>query len=615
MIPVVPGRPLTPGTPDITQKLSGKLSRCQSHSFVEEVAEDDAARPRHIVDRPYFRYVIFSTIFINALQLGLRIEFTSTGWDPVWVISEHIFTAVFTLEMLLKVYYSRLMYFRDGWNVMDFALAWSAILDVWLAPIILKMMSAHSSISFNLSATRLLRIVRVMRITKLFRSSKTLVVLLEGMLASLKGVTWVGLLLLLVYYSGAVLFWQLLHEMTTPDDWEQPYFSDLLSGMLTLFNMSIGSEWEDIVWPLFNSGETGLRLKILIMIAFVCLTQLGFVNIIIGIITDAIQTKGKEKDQKDRSTHVNKIMHQVHKIGEGIRRFDKTGSNGLHVEEFAAMLEEPYLKEVLDEIELPEEFTVEDLHLLMTAGDGNMNGNLSKEELISSFQHLLCANEFQSRCSAALERARILRSVQQLRVSIRQVIHEEVAHAFAQAFQTMKVEVGRGGSTASDGASACRERAPDVVHTQRIEETKPPLASKTISNVVKDHLDHLDQSACGLDWKGTWEAMRPPAAGEGLANAKARLWASTPANGLRWRRHARSTSLPAHSLACVVPAPAQSPQRAGDAFAGLPPTADVAAEYDGRGLAKALSNMPTAPADSNELPPEVTYQALPPRSS
>ena len=47
-------------------------------------------------------------------------------------VSENLFCVVWVSEMLARLYFHRLAYFLSGWNLMDFALVWLAIVDVWI---------------------------------------------------------------------------------------------------------------------------------------------------------------------------------------------------------------------------------------------------------------------------------------------------------------------------------------------------------------------------------------------------------------------------------------------------------------------------------------------------
>eukprot|EP00913_Durusdinium_trenchii_P024484 g22985.t1 len=79
-----------------------------------------------VVDSKIFHCFIYGTIILNALTLGMQADFQTGSWPLVWLIFENVFTAVFTIEMVLKIYFLRLEYFWNAggpvyWNLLDFA--------------------------------------------------------------------------------------------------------------------------------------------------------------------------------------------------------------------------------------------------------------------------------------------------------------------------------------------------------------------------------------------------------------------------------------------------------------------------------------------------------------
>eukprot|EP00972_Heterocapsa_arctica_P081809 12057392-Heterocapsa_arctica.AAC.1 len=64
--------------------------------------------------------------------------------------------------MLAKVQVFGSAYFRSGWNVFDFAIAWIAVMDAWLIPLFVPRQNLGWLKSFRLM--RLLRIAKVVHV-------------------------------------------------------------------------------------------------------------------------------------------------------------------------------------------------------------------------------------------------------------------------------------------------------------------------------------------------------------------------------------------------------------------------------------------------------------------
>merc|ERR1719387_254279 len=93
---------------------------------------DPGENPHWLLDSRMFRVIIYLAIGLNAVQMGLATDYTGPGWDEVWSACEHGFTALFTTEMLIKMYFLRRAYFKDPWNQLDFFLVTLSIVDGWI---------------------------------------------------------------------------------------------------------------------------------------------------------------------------------------------------------------------------------------------------------------------------------------------------------------------------------------------------------------------------------------------------------------------------------------------------------------------------------------------------
>ncbi|CAK9108148.1 Hypothetical protein (Fragment), partial [Durusdinium trenchii] len=112
-----------------------RVMKGESSSMVENMVNDLIGRGLNqekepvktsVVDSKIFHCFIYGTIILNALTLGMQADFQTGSWPLVWLIFENVFTAVFTIEMVLKIYFLRLEYFWNAggpvyWNLLDFA--------------------------------------------------------------------------------------------------------------------------------------------------------------------------------------------------------------------------------------------------------------------------------------------------------------------------------------------------------------------------------------------------------------------------------------------------------------------------------------------------------------
>jgi voltage-dependent calcium channel L type alpha-1D len=76
-------------------------------------------------------------------------------------IMNYIFTAIFALEVIIKIIAQGfIVFFREGWNIFDFLIAFASCLSI--------IVSAHTSLEIK-GAITLLRSFRILRILRLLK--------------------------------------------------------------------------------------------------------------------------------------------------------------------------------------------------------------------------------------------------------------------------------------------------------------------------------------------------------------------------------------------------------------------------------------------------------------
>ena len=104
-----------------------------------------------VVRSDRFEWLIFTAIMLNVLVMATdhcqpseyECVDDPAGWDLFWRTSNYIFSAVFIIEMLIKMGAYGINYFRDGWNLFDFFLVSASVVDIMLE------LASSSNPSFN----------------------------------------------------------------------------------------------------------------------------------------------------------------------------------------------------------------------------------------------------------------------------------------------------------------------------------------------------------------------------------------------------------------------------------------------------------------------------------
>ena len=225
--------------------------------------------------------------------MGAAAEDEDDQLNHVWAVAEHIFTAIFLFEMLAKLLADKVDYFMDGWNILDFIIVICSVIDTWILPSIVQNVSGDSVI---LGALRIFRLLRLCRVLKLLHAFPELMLVLEGIVSSLRSLLWVGLLLFVVIYAFSILVVQMVGQ---PDQGFQAYnrseaalhrdstvhlfnsymyFGTLSRAMISLFGVVFMAEWK-VVRPVWEV-HPWMMLVLMLLVMF---TTLGVLNIIVGV--------------------------------------------------------------------------------------------------------------------------------------------------------------------------------------------------------------------------------------------------------------------------------------------------------------------------------------------
>ena len=179
------------------------------------------------------RKFITAVILFNAVILGLETSTMVMARFGTFIgILDRICLAIFVVELVLKLLAYRFRFFRDGWNIFDFA-----IVAVSLVP------AAQS-----LSVLRSLRILRILRVVSVAPRLRRVV---EGFITALPGMASVFLLMGIIFYIGSVISTKLFGA-----DFPQ-WFGSLGQSAYSLFQIMTLESWSmGIVRPVMEVYPT-----------------------------------------------------------------------------------------------------------------------------------------------------------------------------------------------------------------------------------------------------------------------------------------------------------------------------------------------------------------------
>ena len=211
-----------------------------------------------LVNSTSFDYIIMIFIVLNMLQMALDHEGASPGMISFLRVSNYIFSAIFLVEAILKLYVYRWAYFKTGWNKFDFFVVVSSVLDLSVEMILPtpeggQEDSGSEILSVGPQLARVLRVLRVSRVLRLASKDKGLQSLLKTIMMSIDSLFNVFILLMLIFFIMAVLgntmFFE-VYEGNVIDEYKN--FTNFHLSFSLLFSISTGEDWNRIMYDTMN---------------------------------------------------------------------------------------------------------------------------------------------------------------------------------------------------------------------------------------------------------------------------------------------------------------------------------------------------------------------------
>lgn len=224
-----------------------------------------AETARRAADAAPFQRFIVGVIVLNGAVVGLETyPAVEARWGGVLELLNRLCLAIFTVEIAVRLaaYGVRpWRFFRDGWNVFDFAVVMAAYLP-GLA-----------------EQGTLLRLVRLLRVLRLLSTVPSLQVMVSALVRSIPRVGQMALLAGLLFYIYAVVGTTLFGEHD-PQHWGSLHVS-----LLSLFRTLTLEDWTDLMYTAMQRYPWAWAY----FVSFVLLATFIIFNMLIGIILNSME--------------------------------------------------------------------------------------------------------------------------------------------------------------------------------------------------------------------------------------------------------------------------------------------------------------------------------------
>lgn len=202
-----------------------------------------------------------------------------------------VFLALYSVEILIRLWATRKEFFTCPWNCLDFVVVSADS----IAEII------HISGAHGVSFLRVLRMIRLFRLARTLIAFRELYTLISGLAQCCRTLLWAALLILLTLTVCSIVAVEyvhpLMHEVELTGTWDitctwcPTAFRSVMESNLTFFQIVSGDGWSSLARPLIEKHPW----TVFLFIAIIFLVLFGMLNLIVAAIVDTA-SRAREKD-------------------------------------------------------------------------------------------------------------------------------------------------------------------------------------------------------------------------------------------------------------------------------------------------------------------------------
>ncbi|XP_037832714.1 voltage-dependent L-type calcium channel subunit alpha-1D isoform X11 [Kryptolebias marmoratus] len=260
---------------------------------------------RAAVKSVIFYWLVIILVFLNTLTIASE-HYNQPDWlTEVQDVANKVLLALFTLEMLVKMYSLGLQaYFVSLFNRFDCFVVCGGIVET-----ILVEFSIMSPLGISV-----LRCVRLLRIFKVTRHWASLSNLVASLLNSMKSIASLLLLLFLFIIIFSLLGMQLFGGKFNFDETvtKRSTFDNFPQALLTVFQILTGEDWNTVMYDGIMAyggpASSGMVVCIYFIILFICGNYIllnVFLAIAVDNLADAESLNSAQKEEEEAKKRKN----------------------------------------------------------------------------------------------------------------------------------------------------------------------------------------------------------------------------------------------------------------------------------------------------------------------
>ncbi|NDH00566.1 MAG: ion transporter [Opitutae bacterium] len=268
----------------------------------------------------FFNQFIIGTILLTGVVVGAQTykDFAEKNVTFLNFLDQTILV-IFTIEALIKILaegHRPFNYFKNPWNVFDFAIVAACLLEPFL--------------QLGGAFLPILRLARILRVLRLITAIPKLQLLVTCLLKSLPSMFYVSILLFLLFYVYGAMAVFLFGEN------DPIHFRNLQTSILSLFRVVTLEDWTDVMYiNMYGSNAYGYSADDLskwnpassqsplgaaiFFVSFVLIGTMIVLNLVIGVIMNSMDESNEEisikqeiERRKNKPEPVRDGLHDLH---------------------------------------------------------------------------------------------------------------------------------------------------------------------------------------------------------------------------------------------------------------------------------------------------------------
>uniref|UniRef100_H2UWT8 Voltage-dependent L-type calcium channel subunit alpha n=1 Tax=Takifugu rubripes TaxID=31033 RepID=H2UWT8_TAKRU len=261
-----------------------------------------------------FYWLVIFLVFLNTLTIASEHHHQPQWLTDVQDIANKVLLALFTGEMLLKMYSLGLQaYFVSLFNRFDSFVVCGGILETILVET--KIMSP-----LGISVLRCVRLLRIFKITRYWNSLSNLV---ASLLNSVRSIASLLLLLFLFIIIFSLLGMQLFGGKFNFEETRRSTFDNFPQSLLTVFQILTGEDWNSVMYDgiMAYGGPAfpGMLVCIYFIILFICGNYIllnVFLAIAVDNLADAESLTSAQKEEEEEKERKKLVAFSLLSSGE-----------------------------------------------------------------------------------------------------------------------------------------------------------------------------------------------------------------------------------------------------------------------------------------------------------